>query len=114
MDESGLAASAAFVDYREHFLYPCLRRLKADGDPYLRPLDVTGRNSIEARFLSLHCYRRGARSHVSRSTRTTMEATKDMIYEHARWRYWRSSQPIDVLYRDWTFLDRIKITLYCM
>ena len=82
--ESGVPWTSLY--FRQQFLYPCLRRLKAAGDPYLQPLDASGRNSIEARFWSLHCYRLGTRSHVSRSTITTLAATKDMIYEHARWR----------------------------
>ena len=101
--------------FREQFLYPSLRRLQAKGDPYLAMLDETGPNSLEARIWSLHCYRRGARTHVSRSQpgRRTM-ASKDQIYEHARWRYRRNSQPVDVIYRDWTFFDHIKITLFYM
>jgi len=61
--------------YCQQFLYPCLRRLKAAGDPCLRPLDATGRNSTEARFWSFHCYRSGARCHVSRSTITALATT---------------------------------------
>ena len=100
--------------FREQFLYPCLRRLQAKGDAYLAPLAQTGKNSLEARFWSLHCYRRGARTHVSRTLPGQPMASKDQIYEHARWRYRRNSQPVDVIYRDWTFFDRIKITLFYM
>jgi len=71
--------------FRQHYLYLCLRRLQSEGDAYLRPL-TTGANSIEARFWSLHCYRRGARTHVSRPIPGLRHASKDQVYEHARWR----------------------------
>ena len=52
--------------YREVFLYPHLRRLQSAGDPYLRPFTGGAGNSLEDKFWSLHCYRRGARTHVSK------------------------------------------------
>jgi hypothetical protein len=103
--------------FRKAHLYPFLRRRQALGDPYLTPFSGEKGNSIEEKFWSLHCYRRGARSHVSRGGKfghhRFHKATKDQVYEHARWRYRRSSEAIDAVYREWTPLDRIKITLYC-
>jgi hypothetical protein len=103
--------------FRKAHLYPFLRRRQALGDPYLTPFSGEKGNSIEEKFWSLHCYRRGARSHVSRGGKfghhRFQKATKDQVYEHARWRYRRSSEAIDAVYREWTPLDRIKITLYC-
>jgi hypothetical protein len=81
--------------FRRRFLYPSLHRQRAAGDPYLRPFDGSPGNSIEAKFWSLHCYRRGA-------------------YEHGRWRRRRSGKAIDKIYQAWPLRDRLKITLYCM
>lgn len=104
--------------FRKTYLYPCLHRLRQNGDTLLKPFNGSSvGNTIEAKFWSLHCYRRGARSHVSRGgtfgQHRFKKATKDQVYEHARWRYRRSSEPIDVMYREWTPRDRIKITLLC-
>lgn len=104
--------------FRKRFLYPSLHRQRRAGDPYLKPFDGQPGNTIEAKFWSLHCFRRGARSHVSRGGRfgkhRMRKATQDQVYEHARWRYRRSNERIDIIYREWVPLDRIKITLYCM
>lgn len=105
--------------FRQTFLYPSLHKQRLEGDPYLKPFDGSpgSLNSIESKFWSLHCFRRGARSHVSRGGRfgkhRLKKATRDQTYEHGRWRYRRSGEPIDVIYREWVPFDRIKITLYC-
>jgi hypothetical protein len=52
--------------YRHKFLYPSLKRQRAAGDPMLAAFDGTPGNTLEAKFWSLHCFRRGARSQVSR------------------------------------------------
>ncbi len=66
----------------------------------------------------LHCCRRGARGQVSRGgifgRHRFRKALKSQVYEHGRWRWRRSSEEIDVIYRVWTPLERIQITLYCM
>lgn len=103
--------------FRATHLYPFLYQLQAAGDPYLTPFNGTLGNSIEEKFWSLHCYRRGGRSHVSRGGKfgrlRFRKATKEQIYEHARWRLRRSGEAIDAIYREWTPLDRVKLTLYC-
>jgi hypothetical protein len=102
--------------FRKRHLYPSLRRQQANGDPYLRPFTGGMAGSIESKYWSLHCYRRGARSHVSRGGRfgwhRFQRATKPQVYDHARWRYRRSSEAVDVMDREWTPRDRIKLTLY--
>jgi hypothetical protein len=37
-----------------------------------------------------------------------------MIYEHARWRYRRSGERIDLHYQQWTLQDRLILTLRYM
>jgi len=103
--------------FRTTFLYPSLHRQRRGGDKLLLPFDGSPANRLEDRFWSLHCFRRGGRSHVSRGGNfghaRLRKATKDEVYEHARWRLRRSAERIDVIYREWTPLDRIKITLNC-
>jgi hypothetical protein len=106
------------LSFRQNYLYPALRAQQQAGDPYLRPFTGGPGNSLEDKFWSLHCYRRGARTHVSRGGiyghNRLKKATSDQVYEHARWRRKRSGESIDKIYRDWTIRDRIKLTLYCM
>jgi hypothetical protein len=103
--------------FRKAHLYPFLYQRQGLGDPYLTPFSGAKGNSIEEKFWSLHCYRRGARSHVSRGGKfghhRFKKATHAQVYEHARWRYRRSSEAMDVIYREWNPVDRIKITLNC-
>ena len=108
-DQGGRWTSAG---YWEDFLYPALRAQRPT-DPYLRPFSTD--DDLRAKFWSLHCYRRGARSHVSRRHRTlgTRAATPDEVYEHGRWRRRRSGEPVDVLYRQWTLRQRLTLTQHC-
>lgn len=99
--------------YRATFLYPSLLRQQANGDPALRHIP-----SLPQTFWSLHSFRNGARSQVSRRRLTgatyTRKATMMEVYEHGRWRRRRSGEPIDVLYNQWPYHDRIQLTLCCM
>jgi hypothetical protein len=104
--------------YRRTFLYPHLHNLQQQGDPYLSPFTEDPGNSLEDKFWSLHCFRRGARSHVSKGgifgNARLRRATQDEVYEHARWRRRRSGETIDKLYQEWTVRDKLRITLLCM
>jgi hypothetical protein len=107
------------LSFPQKYLYPSLREQQRAGDSYLlRPFTGGPANSLEAKFWSLHCYCRGARSHVSHGGIyghfRLKKATPDQVYEHARWRRKRSGESIDKIYRKWTICDQIKITLYCM
>jgi hypothetical protein len=70
------------------YLYPSLHRQRAAGNPYLRPFDGSRGNSIESKMWSLHCYHRGACSHVSWGGKfgkhCLRRASKDEVYEHGR------------------------------
>jgi hypothetical protein len=104
--------------FRTTFLYPSLHTQQQAGDSYLRPYTGGLGNSLGAKMWSLHCYRRGGRSHVSRGgvygRRRFKKATSTQVYEHARWRRRRSGEAIDVAYREWTSRDKIKLTLHSM
>jgi hypothetical protein len=99
--------------YRTAFLYPSLGRQQANGDPALR---IT--RPIQQVFWSLHSFRNGARSQVSRRRLTgatyTRKATTMEVYEHGRWRRRRSGELIDIVYNQWPHYDRIQLTLCCM
>ena len=75
--------------FRESFLYPALEAQRLEGDAYLQRFDGSPGNSLAAYFWSLHSYRRGSRTHVSRqdvSIPGFRIASLDEVYEHARWR----------------------------
>ena len=110
----GTAWTSAYFRFR--YLYPALEAQR-ETDSFLRAFDGTPGNSIREKFWSLHCYRRGAGSHVSRGGKKFARyrrATEAQVYEHGRWRRQRSGEKIDVMYREWLIRDRIKITLYSM
>ena len=96
--------------YRMTYLYPGLYRLQGLGDRFLQGLGA----DLERKFWSLHCYRRGARTHCQRSFPGTghKKASKVQVYEHGRWRLSRSSEDIDVLYQEWTIYERLRLTLW--
>jgi hypothetical protein len=102
--------------FRETFLYPSLRRQRTAGDPFLRAFNDRPGNRIEDKFWSLHCYRRGGRSQVTRGPTAQIayrRASKEQRYEHARWRLQRSGESVDALYREWNLRDRVRLTLFC-
>ena len=100
--------------YRIHYLYPGLEFLRSGGDPFLTSLSGEKAGTIPQRFYSLHCYRRGARTHCARSRAGTShrKATLSQIEEHGRWRRRRSSEPVHLQYREWTLYERLRITLF--
>jgi len=110
-------ASWTSLFFRQTFLYPLLVSQQLQGDPYLLPFDGSPGNSIPEKFWSCHCYRRGAKTHVSRgglhSGIRFKKATIIQEYEHARWRRKRSGERIDLQYQSWPLDERLKITLYC-
>ena len=99
--------------YRINYLYPGLARLRGLGDPFLMSFDDKRGNTLADKFWSLHSYRRGARTHCQRKRpeRYHRKATHVQVYEHARWRLKRSGEAVDVLYREWTLYERLRITL---
>lgn len=105
-------------EFRERYLYPSLRRQRAEGDPYLLPFGAVHGITLEEAFWSLGSYRNGARSHVSRSRtvngRRLRKATPEEVYEHARWRRRRNNEAIDKIYQQWSPHDRLAITQECM
>lgn len=99
--------------FRHNWLYPSLRQQRTAGDALLRAFDGRPGNTLADKLYSLHCYRRGGRSHVSLGLKLGYHrfrrATKDAVYMHGRWR--RLAEAIDKVYQEWTPRDRIRLTL---
>lgn len=114
LETDGTPWSSLF--FRTNFVYPSLQQLQAGGDPYLLPFQGEG-NTIPEKFWALHMYRRGARSQSTRGGSHLQHnfkvAKPDQVYEHGRWRKRRSSQPIDKQYSEWSYAERLYITLFC-
>lgn len=102
--------------FREQYLYPLLYSMQMQGDAHLGPYGGPDGLGIPSKFYSLHCYRRGSRSHVARLRGESHRrlATLDEIYEHARWQRKRSGEAVDLLYKELPLYDRLAITLLCM
>ena len=109
-----LAGSLTSTTFRTAHVLPHLHSLMLHGDAYLQQ-----HHPLPRSFHSLHCYRRGARTHVSRPREvgnwTTRKATLAEVYEHGRWRRrYGHSESIDQHYREWSIYDRLQLTLDCM
>jgi hypothetical protein len=107
--KNGIAWTSRY--FREKYLYPSLRSQQAAGDALLNAFaSLAGSHSLAATFWC-------ARTQVTRGGRVSAyrfrKATIDQVYEHGRWERKRSGERIDVIYREWTTRDRVKITFYC-
>jgi hypothetical protein len=102
--------------YRTTYLIPLLEMQRQQGDPYLLPYDgATPGTRLANVFFSLHSYRDGAATHVTRHrVGCWRKATKEEVYGHGRWRLARSTEPINDQYTQPPVLDQLAITLYCM
>jgi hypothetical protein len=99
--------------YRHAYLFPLLQAQRLEGDPYLRKYDGSPGHSITEAFFSMHSYRRGGRTHVSKPG-ARRKPTMEEINEHGRWRRRRSSESMAEQYRQWTLCDRLALTLVYM
>ena len=102
--------------FRHTYLYPSLFRAQAAGDAHLRFTGPDPRKDLITAFWSLHAYRRGGRTYAESDRKGPggRRATRVERYEHGRWRLSRSSEEVDVLYREWTLYERLALTLFCM
>ena len=100
--------------FREVYLYPALQA-QQPGCPVLRTFDTRPGNTIRDKFWSLHCYRRGARTYSNLRHEPPMRrASTDQLYEHARWRRRRAGEKVDIMYREWTAADRVRLTYFSL
>ena len=102
--------------FRSTYLWPLLHMQCIAGDAHLKPFDgINGRKTLEQVFYSMHSYRRGSRSVVSKRRPPPLQvASPDEVNEHGRWRVKRSNMKMDQLYLSWDIIDRLALTLFCM
>ena len=113
MQPGGSQWTSAF--FRSTYLWPSLNEQRLAGDPHLRPYDGSPGNTLMEKFWSMHCYRRGGRTQVSkRRPFCVRKATDAEVFEHGRWRRTRQSLTMDKAYLEWLICDRTAITLLCM
>jgi hypothetical protein len=107
--------------FRHEYAFPLLEAMRREGEPTLQVFSDVEGNRICDKVYSMHSWRRGGRSKVTRTPRAGdssppgwRKATPDEINEHGRWRTRFHSEAMAVHYNDWEVIDRIMITLLCM
>jgi hypothetical protein len=107
--------------FRRNFAIPILDRMRLDGEPTLRAFSDKLGNRLQDKITSIHSWRRGGRSRVSRPPRHnepkppgTRVATEPEIYEHGRWATKASTESMPKRYNQWDLSERITLTLHCM
>jgi hypothetical protein len=102
--------------FRTKYLIPSLALQRAAGDKALLPFDDTPGNTLLEKFWSMHSYRRGGRTRVSKKDESTIrrKATPEEVNEHGRWRRSRRTMDMPTLYLEWTVPQRLAITQFCM
>ena len=104
------------LHFRELYVYPYLYQQLASGDALLNTYAQSDPTLLRQRLYSLHSWRRGGRTHVSRKRQGCVRAaTEQEIRDHGRWRSRGKVGPDMVThYREPSYEDRIYITLLCM
>jgi hypothetical protein len=107
--------------FREKFAIPLLEVQRLSGEPTLQTFSTKAGQRIQDKVYSMHSWRRGGRSKVSRSARHSepkpkgaRRATPDEIYEHGRWTNSQAGENMPRRYNQWDLADRIGLTLFCM
>jgi hypothetical protein len=107
--------------FRHEYAFPLLEEMRAAGEPTLQVFSDVEGHRIKDKVWSMHSWRRGGRSKVTRSPREGdlvpggwRKATLDEVNEHGRWRTRFHSETMAVHYNDWELVDRVMLTLLCM
>jgi hypothetical protein len=107
--------------FRETYSYPLLELQRLQGEPTLKSFSSLPGQRIRDKVWSMHSWRRGGRSKVSRAPRHnepspkgTQKATPTEIYEHGRWAHAPSAEDMPKRYNQWDLADRICLSLFCM
>jgi len=102
--------------FRHTHLYPLLTLQRLAGDAYLKPYDGSPGNTFAEKFYSMHSYRSGGRSNVNKKRLGCVrKATPPEVSEHGRWRRKHmGGETMEVHYTQWSYEDRLYITLLCM
>jgi hypothetical protein len=103
--------------FRTTYLLPSLEAQRRTGESSHQVYyDGTPGNTMLEKFHSMNCYRRGARSHVSKKRPNNVcKASPAEVAEHGRWRIQRSCMSMPDAYQQWTMVaDRLSITKLCL
>jgi hypothetical protein len=107
--------------FRENFALPILEMQRLSGEPTLQAFSMKPGHRLSDKIYSIHSWRRGGRSKVSRSPRHNepkpkgvRRATPEEIYEHGRWALSQAGENMPRRYNQWDLADRIGLTLFCM
>jgi hypothetical protein len=107
--------------FRDNFAIPLLEMQRLSGKPTLQSFTTKPGQRIADKVYSIHSWRRGGRSKVSRSPRHNepkprgvRRATPEEIYEHGRWALSQAGENMPRRYNQWDLADRIGLTLFCM
>jgi hypothetical protein len=110
--------------FRVNYAYPILEMQRRAGEPSLSTFSNEPGNRMEDKIYSMHTWRRGGRSRVSRVSRLprhnepnprgTRKASPTEVYEHGRWQQNKEAEDMPKRYNQWDLSDRILITLCCM
>ena len=101
--------------FRETYMYPGLTRQWHNQDPHLRTFAPRSPEDLPKKFYSLHSYRRGGRTHVSKKRDgCARKATQLETTDHGRWRTrYNNHSDMPLHYQETTLEDRLYITLLC-
>ena len=107
--------------FREQFAYPLLEQMQQEGEPTLKVFTFIQGKRIRDKVYSMHSWRRGGQSRVSRQARHNEPhplgarvATPQEVYEHGRWRKKGRSEDMPSNYNQWDLADRLSISLFYM
>ena len=114
LDEEGEVWTSAH--FRHTYVYPLLEEQWRKQDPVLRTHCPQGLEQIRQKFYSLSMFRRGGRTHVARKRPGCIRKAEDTeITEHGRWRIrYKVHRHMPTHYLEFTYEDKIYITLLCM
>jgi hypothetical protein len=107
--------------FRTVYAHPLLEQQRASGEPTLRAFSTKPGQRIADKVVSIHSWKRGGRSKVSRAARArepdhalSRRATESEIYEHGRWSKSQAGESMPQRYNQWGLDERVGITLFCM
>jgi hypothetical protein len=109
------------LHFRTTYAWPLLEQQRLAGEATLRGFSTVPGHRIRDKIWSMHSWRRGGRSRVSRGPRAgepripgRRKATNTEIVEHGRWRRRMGGEDMPTHYNQWDVVDRAAITTLSM
>jgi hypothetical protein len=107
--------------FRLNYAIPILEIMRLAGEPTLQAFSDQVGNRLQDKITSIHSWRRGGRSHVSRppwhnepKPPGTRMANNTETYEHGRWKKKAGTEAMPRRYNQWDLSERVTVTLHCM